>query len=52
MFIYLFIYLLYRKLNPSASESARINAKEREKKERQVRRGKERKGIESLRVKY
>ena len=34
------IYLLYKDLNPAIAESACINDKEREKKERQVRREK------------
>ena len=49
---YLFIYLFGNYLHPATVGSARINVKEREKKERQVRRMKERKGIEAPRVKY
>ena len=47
----MFIYLLYYNLNSTNAGSARINTKEREKKERQVRRAKERKGIEAQRAK-
>ena len=46
------IYSFKRKiLNPATAGSARINAKEREKKERQVGRAKKRKGIEAQGVK-
>ena len=46
---YIYIYLLYYKLNPATAESARIDAKEREKKEGEVRRAKKR--IEAQRAK-
>ena len=51
IYVYLFIYLLGNYLNPITAGSARINAIEREKKERNVRRVKKRKGIEAQRVK-
>ena len=43
--------MLYRDLSPANAGSARINDKEREKEERQVRSAKKMKGIEALRVK-
>ena len=49
--MYYFIYLLCYNLNPDAAGSARINVKGREKKERQLRRAKKRKGIEAQRAK-
>ena len=53
IYIYLFIYLFYcTELNPATAESVRVNAKERKKEERQVRRVKKRKGIEVLRAKH
>ena len=46
------IYLFIRQIpNPSTAASARINDKEREKKERSVRRAKKRKGFEVYRMK-
>ena len=44
---YLFIYLLHSNLNPATAESVHMNTKGREKKERQVRLAKKRKGIEA-----
>ena len=51
IFIYLFIYLLYRDLHSSTAGSPRINAKERDKKDRQGRRTKKRKVLEAQRAK-
>ena len=46
------IYLFIREIpNPATARSVRVNAKEREKKERKVRRAKKRKGIEAQRAK-
>ena len=42
----MFIYLLFKDLNPATAGTARINAKEREEKEKQVNRAKKREGIE------
>ena len=55
IYIYIYIYLfIYIKLlpSPATAGSARMNAKEREKKERRVRRAKKREGIEAQRVKH
>ena len=49
---YFNIYLLNEDQNPATEGSARINPKERVKKERQVRRAKKRKGIEAQKVEF
>ena len=45
------LYILHYNLNPDIAEPSHINAKENEKKERQVRKAKKRKGIEARRAK-
>ena len=45
------IYLLHYNLDPTTAGSACMNAQEREKEERRVRKAKKRKGIEAHRVK-
>ena len=51
IYIYIYIYI-FRDLTPATAGSPSINAKKREKKERQMRRAKERKRIEAMRVKH